>query len=87
MSRYGKGETLWRFQDGAATLTDDNQVAVLSRYAARIEAIIASEQAPDPVQAATPLDHLRTLKAMLDESLITQEEYNAKKQELLNSMN
>ncbi|MBR1764857.1 MAG: SHOCT domain-containing protein [Ruminococcus sp.] len=50
---------------------------------AKKEAREAEKAAPPQTQQASVSDQLRDFKAMLDEGLITEEEYNAKKKQLL----
>lgn len=57
---------------------------IVNEYAALLSYIQANAPTPSTCSAASPIDEIRKLKELLDEGILTQEEFDVKKKQLLN---
>lgn len=79
----GKCGAYLRWVEGTRIAVD----TAIADIAAQVQSILARASPRDATPATTPdlYDHLRKLKQLLDEGIITQDEFDARKQKLLAS--
>ena len=85
-SRSGVGDSAYTSENAFAfaKVNLDEMRKVYEYIDGRIHAIKSAKSQPQVVQAASPVDELRKYKQLLDEGIISQEEFDAMKKQLLN---